>query len=677
MIAARRDYAPYAEIRSEAATDMYSGGLPVKGNWVQFSVDEADESVLQAEVGEWNGKRRVEYATRAEDGIEFSGYTAVTNIQYMTSKDYYEWNEDPLGAVEFNWTGTPGVPANLQAETFDIGVPSPSGKAIDSVSESVAMPGEVLGDEKRVIVSAKVGAQEARQSRTQTENTAESHEAKVSISSLQKQTVRTIRAKGSVDDKAVGSIEIGSGVGSPYFNVDMGMLETGAELSKDILGADLTPVTLEWIKETGTVSSPSARFAVVIKGKSTVKKVPNWYYEQVGKRSPTVSGVVCQCAARVTDSTLGIIMYCPNSTTQEIDGTTTYDLLGPGTIQYGWGVPGYTYAKGEEPQNVDGAKLLGRRNASVAWTDDSKARWWNGGDWQTLYEVIDVQGGTGTSKIAYPASISKHDGTAGLPVSFNSTTWMRYYFPYVDEEEEAHEFKVGPVACYQSSYSTERISAYTIAQAGNTEETADGSHLLRQAKEVFPSRILRISAHTETDEGCRSMNGLSTSNLNAEYTQHGLNEKSDSAVPRALLTTTHDCSSRLMASFAVDTNISSTLSLPSAVSASVIHDDGGSISAAFRLTGWGTDEEQHWPGEDFGYSLTTGGMAYLDDEGENYGFAGAMSTLVRNNKETGTLTNIDQLPTYVVRGAMKDSGRSTLFSQTAYLLDDVPDSFGK
>lgn len=658
MIASRRDYAPYAELTTEVATDMYTGGLPVTGNWVQFSVDETDESVQDREIGEWNEKRRVEYATREEGGIEFSGYTAVTNFQHVTSNSYYIW-ENPASLVEFRWTGTPGVPANLQAETFDVGVPYPSGEAIGAAREDIAMPGEEVSAATRVLTSAKTGRQEARQSMTQTENAGESHEARVAISSFQRQIVRTGRATGEVDEKALGNLTL-EGVTSPYFDVDIGVLEPGTVLGEEVLGAGVTPVTLEWAKETGTLSSPSARFDVG----GVSKQVPNWYYEQVGKRSPTVSGVLCQCSARVADTTLGVIMYCPNSDTEEKSGGTAQGILGPGTIQYGWGVPEYKYSEGEEPTSVDGAVLLGREKVDSVWEDEN-ARWWKGGDWQTLREIISVGGATGN--IALPASLSKYTGSA---ISFSSTTWMRYHFPYEDGGG-VHEFKVGPVACYESSYSTGRINAYTIAQAGNTAETGDGTQLLRQAKEVFPARILRISAHTETDEGCRSMNGLSTSNLNAEYTESGLEERSISAIPRALLTTTHDCSSRLMASFAADTNVSQYLSLPSAVSASVIHDDGGSASASLRLAGWGSDETQDWPGKDFGYSLTSSQMEYTNSSGTEYPFSGVMNTLTRYNSQDDEKVSLGQLPTYVTRGAVKNSSRSTLFSQTAYLLDDV------
>lgn len=663
MIAARRDYAPYAELRTDTGTDMYRGGLPVAGNWVRFSVDESDESVREAVIGEQNEKRRVEYASRESGGMEFSGYTAMTNFELKTDYDQYVW-DNPRSAVDFTWTGDRGTPARLQAETFDIGVPITSGQAIDSVIESIALPGERVSAQKKMMVSAKTEAQTTRPSRTQTENAGVSHEVQAEIQSAQAQVVRTEYAAGKVDDTAFGNIATGN-LRSPYFNVDIGYLNNGTELDEDVLGAKITPVTLEWIKETGTISSPSAGFTIG----SVQKKVPNWYYEEIrDRRIQGVQGVVCQCATRVVDSTLGIIMYCPNSYTVEDNNALILVVLEPGRICYGQEISDFNYEDGEEPQSVDGAKLLGRRNPLIKWPDDT-AKWQLGGDWQTKYDIIDVSGGNG--KIAYPASTSEFKGIEEQSIGFESTTKMMYYFPFeADIDSGVDEFRVGPVASYYSQYSSGRISAYTIAQAGNTTGTRNYNQLLRQAKEVFPARILRISAHTETDEGCRSMNGFSTSNLNAEYTESGHNERSVSAVPRALLTTTHDCSSRLMASFSVDTNISSVFSLPSAVSASVIHDDGYVINSGLSLTGGGGEEQQYWPGKDFGYLLEPNDMMYKEPGGI-IDFDGSMNTLVYYDSGTGKRTDLYQLPTYVVRGAMKGSSRSTLFSQTAYLLYDA------
>lgn len=662
MIAARRDYAPYAEIRKEAATDMYEGGLPVKGNYHQFSIDEPDESVREADIGEQNEKRRVEYASREEGGMEFSGYTAMTNIKHLEDGEHYEWG-GYVPYLNFDWSATKDEPAKMNAEVFDIGFPSTSFQPINSVSESVALPGEEVSAQKRVMVSTRTGPQEARVSRTQTENSGASHEVDVGISSLQRQIVRSNLAEGEIDNRALGNIRV-QDIWSPYFNVWLGELEPGTILGEEILGVGATPVTLEWIKESGTISSFSAGFTVEGKEKS----VPNWYYERTTNwKESLLSGVVCQCSARVADSTLGIIMYCPNSATEEKQGAQTSVILSPGGIWYGHNIndgtplPKFKYPEGNEPTSVDGEKLLGRKNINEMAEEGNTGLWWNGGDWQTRYEIIDVQGGTGN--IAFPESASRYyEGAEKLFVSF---TLIKYCFPYQNEGGGVSEFRVGPVAGYISSYSPGRISAYTIAQAGNTTGTADGNRLLRQAKEIFPSRILRISAHTETDAGCRSMNGLSTSNLNAECIG---GERSVSAIPRALITTTHDCSSRIMASFAVDTNVSSYLSLPSAVSASVIHDDGGGIYASFYLMGTGISEEQFWPGQDFGYVSEDYIMEYYDQEGKSNIFVGLMSALGINSQP--------QLPTYVVRGAVNGSSRSTLFSQTAYLFRDVRGGVG-
>lgn len=185
MIAARRDYAPYAELRTDIGTDMYRGGLPLKGNWVQFSVDETDKSVMEAVVGEWNEKRRVEYATREEGGIEFSGYTAVTNFEKLADNYHYEWGSPEI-FVEFKWEGGEEGSAEIHAETFDIGLPSTMFQAISPANESIALPGEVLTATNRVMVSTETGEQMAMQSKTQTENAGVSHEAQVSISSLQR-----------------------------------------------------------------------------------------------------------------------------------------------------------------------------------------------------------------------------------------------------------------------------------------------------------------------------------------------------------------------------------------------------------------------------------------------------------------------------------------------------------
>lgn len=661
MIAARRDYAPYAELKTGTGTDMYGGGLPVKGNWVQFSVDESDKSVQEAEIGEQNEKRRVEYATRESGGMEFSGYTALTNFEPKTSNDQYMW-DNPQYYADIIWKGADEEPIKMQAETFDVGFPSLLEYSI-GVSESIALPGEEVNARARVIASSRAGPQMARQSKTQTENAGVSHKVNVSISSLQSQVVRTTQAEGEVDDKALGNINIASGVESPYFRVDMGYLNIGTYLDENALGAKITPVTLEWIKETGTISSPSARFTIDSGGFYTEKKVPNWYYEVVKSWRPQVSGVVCQCAARVVDSTLGVIMYCPNSITEEENRALSSMVLDKGSIWYGEGVSGFRYADGEEPTSVDGAKLLGRVDQSY--------NWYTGGDWQTLYGVINVQGGTGTNRIAYPGSMSEFSGKEGHSIGFYNKTEMRYYFPYRNKNGGVSEFRVGPVAELHSQYVSGRINAYTIAQAGNTTGKTDNVQLLRQAKEVFPARILRISAHTETDPECRSMNGLSTSNLTAEISKVDSSKRSVSAIPRTLLTTTHDCSSRLMASFSVDTNVSSTLSLPSAVSASVIHDDGYCIYSSLNLTSYGeAREQQYWPGKDFGYILDPAGMIYSDGS-EGVEFYGLTNTLVYYDSGTGEYTELYELPTYVVRGAKKGSSRSTLFSQTAYLLEEV------
>ena len=676
MIAARRDYVPYAELRTDIGTDMYRGGLPMKGNYRQFSIDESDKSVMEAVVGEENEKKRVEYATRESGGIEFSGYTAVTNFEYLPEDRYYDWGTRD-NSVQFTWEGGEEGSAKMHAETFDIGLPSTMFQAVGPASESVALPGEEVSYEIRVIASSRTGPQMVTQSRTQTENAGVSHEVDVSISSLQSQVVRTMQAEGEVDDKALGDIEIASGVESPYFNVNIGYLDIGTELDESILGAKITPVTLEWIKETGTISSPSARFMA---GSSSIyvgKKVPNWYYQEIGKWRPQVSGVVCQCAARVVDSTLGVIMYCPNKATDEENRALVSRILDPADVFYGTDpkdisktVPAFNYPGGKEPTSVDGARLLGRRNVLDHWSAGNPAMWRNGGDWQTLYEVIDVQGGTGTNRIAYPRSMSKFEGKEGHWIRFYSDTAMSYCFPYGNETGGVSEFKVGPVAQYLSLYVFGRISAYTIAQAGNTTGKSDNIQLLRQAKEVFPSRILRISAHTETDSECRTMNGFSTNNLNAEISKVDSNKKSVSAIPRTLLTTTHNCSSRLMASFSADTNVSSTLSLPSAVSASVIHDDGGKIYALFHLLGLGENEDQHWPEKDFGYFRYVA-MQYTDQNEKEHPFAGWMDTLVYYDYNLDQHVELYQLPTYIVRGAKKGSSRSTLFSQTAYLLEEV------
>ena len=126
-----------------------------------------------------------------------------------------------------------------------------------------------------------------------------------------------------------------------------------------------------------------------------------------------------------------------------------------------------------------------------------------------------------------------------------------------------------------------------------------------------------------------------------------------------------------MASFSVDTNVSSTLSLPSAVSASVIHDDGGDIYAFFDLVGFGNAaESQFWPGKDFGYSYDSWSTLYTNQNEEARYFIGLMGTLEICYKNIMWIS-LYELPTYVVRGAKKGSSRSTLFSQTAYLLEEV------
>ena len=388
----------------------------------------------------------------------------------------------------------------------------------------------------------------------------ESAEQGISVKTFQSKHARTLIS--SYDDNEL-KVEYGK-YESPYIACRMeAITDTGEQIMID-MPTDLenSPIPPQWASEFTGVYTPSVTCCKLEKNgvpptylqpQVFPAAVPNFYYEYVGKERPRVGGVHCSSASERNTMSLGAMFVLGKRSYKNISGQTVQhnDCIAFGSNAdmniYGTAGGGYDGEYEIPPSLTVGLQGFSGTNSLAAMENgillDNNEQPWN--TYMLSYNpsfMKVLKNGTSTPDIESRSAYNRYTSTVqidGDELKSTCEQLLDYTFVHYGSGSPAPPaaFTIEGVCKMRSVLNYSISSAYTIAQAGNSltngmiyklnkyedwykDKTRTVGGFTRQAKEVFPARVTKLSCKPQ-NSNIQGLCGLSNGTLTDTYSKKG------------------------------------------------------------------------------------------------------------------------------------------------------------
>lgn len=392
----------------------------------------------------------------------------------------------------------------------------------------------------------------------QQENT-DSTGQRVSVKTLQSKHARTLES--SYDNN---TLRVADGAyESPYVACRMNAI-TEQEAEKTLpevpAGLENSPMPSQWAREFTGVYTPSVTLCKLeANGQGTTflqphvypAAIPNFYYEEIGKERPRVGGVHCSSVSETSTMSLGAMFFLGRRSYKESGGN---DAQHNDCVVFGNNTPIHIYGTIDQQDGFkkpppslttslagfSGTNSLAPMGNGMS-LDDSQQPW---NTYMLSYNpsFMNLEKGSPLepdteSRTAYNRYTSSMDGTTGNTVQTTCEQFLDYSFVHYGPSSGGLAppavLTIEGVCKMTSALSGKVESAYTIAQAGNSLtngmiykldnyedwyeiKTRTVAGFTRQAKEIFPARITKLSCKVQNSD-MQGVCGLSNETYTPDY----------------------------------------------------------------------------------------------------------------------------------------------------------------
>lgn len=377
----------------------------------------------------------------------------------------------------------------------------------------------------------------------------------VSVKTLQSRHARAL--KSSYEDNEL-KVEYGA-YESPYLECRVEAITTSTTL-KFPFDLEDSPIPTQWAKEFTGVYTPSATVCRIEPNGSEgtfyqphvyPAAVPNYYFEVIGKERPRIGGVHCSSASERNTMSLGAMFFLGERSYKDNTGTTQThnDCIAFGSDK-SMNIVGTTDEDYDDeyptpPSLTASLTGFGSTNRMVSMENgvllDDSGQPWNTYMLSYNPSFMNLKIGTSDnpdteSRTAYnrykSTAYIEEDSFGSKCEQFLDYTFV-HYGPYVEGVAPPAAFTIEGVCRMESHLYYNIRSAYTIAQAGNSlangmiykldeykdwyeQKTRTVGGFTRQAKEVFPSRITKLSCRPQNNN-MQGVCGLSNGKLTDDF----------------------------------------------------------------------------------------------------------------------------------------------------------------